>query len=317
VEENNFGMRKRLLEYDDVMNIQREAIYKKRDHALYGERLAVDLSYMFNSTLDALVKNARASGDLESFINDSITMFGFEPEIDAAFFKESPLPDLQNEYHRQFFTHYEKKESQIKEILFPYITDVYKNEGHRYQRIVVPFVDELKEPLPISAELEKAVKSKGASIMRDIERSVALSILDTNWKEHLRNMDELKESVQAASFEQKDPLVIYKMEAYKLFEMLVFKMNQDITSYLAKGKLMITVNQEVKEARQQSTDLSRVRTNKSQEEERARRAAEQAGRESIPQVQTVRNSAPKIGRNDVCPCGSGKKYKNCHGAGLG
>jgi preprotein translocase subunit SecA len=153
--------------------------------------------------------------------------------------------------------------------------------------------------------------------MRDIERSVALSILDTNWKEHLRNMDELKESVQAASFEQKDPLVIYKMEAYKLFEMLVFKMNQDITSYLAKGKLMITVNQEVKEARQQSTDLSRVRTNKSQEEERARRAAEQAGRESIPQIQTVRNSAPKIGRNDVCPCGSGKKYKNCHGAGLG
>ena len=107
------------------------------------------------------------------------------------------------------------------------------------------------------------------------------------------------------------------MEAYKLFEMLVFKMNQDITSYLAKGKLMITVNQEVKDARQQSTDLSRVRTNKSQEDERARRAAEQAGRESIPQVQTVRNSAPKIGRNDVCPCGSGKKYKNCHGAGLG
>ncbi|MBK7797603.1 MAG: preprotein translocase subunit SecA [Saprospiraceae bacterium] len=317
VEENNFGMRKRLLEYDDVMNIQREAIYKKRDHALYGERLAVDLSYMFNSTLDALVKNARSSGDLESFINDSITMFGFEPEIDAAFFNESPLADLQNEYHKQFFAHYEKKEGQIKEILFPHITDVYKNEGHRYQRIVVPFVDELKEPLPISAELEKAVKSKGSSIMRDIERSVALSILDTNWKEHLRNMDELKESVQAASFEQKDPLVIYKMEAYKLFEMLVFKMNQDITSYLAKGKLMITVNQEVKEARPQSTDLSRVRTNKSQEEERARRAAEQAGRESIPQIQTVRNSGPKIGRNDVCPCGSGKKYKNCHGAGLG
>jgi preprotein translocase subunit SecA len=149
--------------------------------------------------------------------------------------------------------------------------------------------------------------------MRDIEQSIALSILDSNWKEHLRNMDELKESVQSASFEQKDPLVIYKMEAYKLFEQLVYKMNQEITSYLSKGKLMININQEVHEAKQQKTDLSKVRTNKSVEEENMRRAAERAGRESIPQIQTVRNTSPKIGRNDACPCGSGKKFKNCHG----
>lgn len=199
--------------------------------------------------------------------------------------------------------------------MLPVITDVHRNEGHRYQRIVIPFADESKEAIPIAAELEKAVKTKGASIMRDIERNIALARLDTDWKEHLRNMDELKDSVQAASFEQKDPLVIYKMEAYKLFEQLVLKMNQDITSYLSKGKLMIQVNQsEVREAQQQRADLSKTRTNRSEQEERVRRAAEQAGRESATQVQTVRNTVPKVGRNDACPCGSGKKFKNCHGA---
>jgi preprotein translocase subunit SecA len=136
--------------------------------------------------------------------------------------------------------------------------------------------------------------------------------LDNDWKEHLRNMDELKESVQAASFEQKDPLVIYKLEAYKLFEILIYKMNQEITSYLSKGKLMITVNQEVQEARTQKTDYSKTRTNRS--EENARRAADSAGRAEQAVPQTIRNSNPKIGRNDPCPCGSGKKYKNCHGA---
>ncbi|MBK6701765.1 MAG: preprotein translocase subunit SecA [Saprospiraceae bacterium] len=313
VEENNFGMRKRLLEYDDVMNIQREAIYKKRNHALYGDRLAVDLSYMFNSTLETIVANNKASNNYEGFVNDSIGMLGFEPELDASYFMESPQHEVANLYTNQFYTFYSQKESHIKEILYPVIQDVYNKERHRYQRIVVPYVDETREPLPIAAELERTVKSNGTTIMRDIEQSIALSILDSNWKEHLRNMDELKESVQSASFEQKDPLVIYKMEAYKLFEQLVYKMNQEITSYLSKGKLMININQEVHEAKQQKTDLSKVRTNKSVEEENMRRAAERAGRESIPQIQTVRNTSPKIGRNDACPCGSGKKFKNCHG----
>jgi preprotein translocase subunit SecA len=314
VEENNFGMRKRLLEYDDVMNIQREAIYKKRDHALQGDRLAVDLNYMFLSTLDNIVSQYKSGDDVQGFMNDSIALLGFEPVIDEAFFRESSLHDLQDEYRRQFFEFYEKKESQIKEMLLPYITEVHKTEGHRYQRIMIPYVEELREPLPVAAELEKAVKSQGYSIMRDIERSVALSILDTQWKEHLRNMDELKESVQGATFEQKDPLVIYKMEAYKLFESLVYKMNREISSYLAKGKLAVNTNQEAREAKQEKTDLSRTQTNRSAEEERMRRAAEQAGRERVPQVQTIRNTNPKIGRNDPCPCGSGKKFKNCHGA---
>lgn len=315
VEENNFAMRKRLLDYDDVMNIQREAIYKKRDHALEGERLTVDLEYMFNSTLQNLVQQAKSYNDYEIFINDSISILGFEPEIDSAYFREASEKDLIREYIKQYNEFYKKKEEVIKQTLLPVISDVHRNEGHRYQRIVIPFADESKEAIPIAAELEKAVKTKGASIMRDIERNIALARLDTDWKEHLRNMDELKDSVQAASFEQKDPLVIYKMEAYKLFEQLILKMNQDITSYLSKGKLMIQVNQsEVREAQQQRADLSKIRTNRSEQEERVRRAAEQAGRESATQVQTVRNTVPKVGRNDACPCGSGKKFKNCHGA---
>ncbi|NOT38485.1 MAG: preprotein translocase subunit SecA [Saprospiraceae bacterium] len=313
VEENNFAMRKRLLDYDDVMNIQREAIYKKRNHALEGERLSVDIDYMFTSTLENIVASHKSRNDYESFMYDSIGILGFESEINEAYFRESTLHDIVDQYIKQFKEFYAKKEDHIKQALLPIITSVHRNEGHRYQRIVIPFTDESKEPIPIAAELEKAVQSKGSSIMRDIERSIALSRLDMDWKEHLRNMDELKESVQAASFEQKDPLVIYKMEAYKLFEQLVLKMNQHITSYLSKGKLNIEVNQEIREAQQQKSDLSRTRTHRSEEEDRARKAAESAGRE--PQsIQTIRNTGPKIGRNDSCPCGSGKKFKNCHGS---
>ena len=196
-------------------------------------------------------------------------------------------------------------------MLLPGIQNIHKEEGNRYKRIMIPYIDELMPQIPIAADIETAIQTNGNSIMRDIESSIALSILDSNWKEHLRNMDELKDSVQSASFEQKDPLVIYKMEAYKLFETLVFKMNSDITSYLAKGKLMFAMNQEVKEAKIQKSDFNKTQTNKS--EENARRVAEAAGRpETIP-VQTIRNTGPKIGRNDSCPCGSGKKYKNCHG----
>jgi preprotein translocase subunit SecA len=311
VEENNFGMRKRLLEYDDVMNIQRAAIYKKRNHALYGDRLSVDIDYMFRSTLSNLVKNFKRSNDYDGFIRETIIILGFEPDISESYFKESKEMNILEKFESDFFDFYAKKEKAIQEMLLLGIQNIHKEEGNRYKRIMIPYIDELMPQIPIAADIETAIQTNGNSIMRDIESSIALSILDSNWKEHLRNMDELKDSVQSASFEQKDPLVIYKMEAYKLFETLVFKMNSDITSYLAKGKLMFAVNQEVKEAKIQKSDFNKTQTNKS--EENARRAAEAAGRpETIP-VQTIRNTGPKIGRNDSCPCGSGKKYKNCHG----
>ena len=312
VEENNFAMRKRLLEYDDVMNIQREAIYKKRDHALEGYRLSVDLDYMFRSTLQHIVHKNKATGSYPEFVNDSIMLLGFEPEMRDADFLQSREQEVLARFEDEFYSFYKKKEEAISNLLLPGIERIKREHGDHYKRIAIPYEDGINEPVPIAAEIDEALRTKGTSIMRDIEKSIALSILDSNWKEHLRNTDELKDSVQAATFEQKDPLVIYKMEAYKLFENLVYKMNEEITSYLTKGKVMIAVETEMQEAKTQKADLSKVRTNK--QEENARRAAESAGRAEPQAVQTVRNSGPKVGRNEPCPCGSGKKFKNCHGA---
>ncbi len=196
---------------------------------------------------------------------------------------------------------------------------VYQQEGHRYKRISVPFTDGRARALGIAAELEDAVKTEGKSIWRDIEKAVSLSIIDDEWKEHLRNMDELKESVQGASFEQKDPLVIYKMEAYNMFEGFVARVNQHVTSYLSKGMLLIQQDEpNIKQAPQQRSNFKNHVTNQDLERREAERramreAAAGAGRE-VERPMTIVRQEPKVGRNDMCPCGSGKKYKNCHGA---
>lgn len=311
VEENNFGIRKRLLEYDDVMNIQREAIYKKRKHALEGARLQLDLNSMFMSMAENIVERHKGANDYEGFVEDSLNILGTIPEVDEGTFKSGSADSIVQNFQDQVQKEYENKRYKIAEILMPVIKNVYDNEGHRYKRIAIPFTDGSKHSLPVSADLKEALDTKGKSVMIDIEKAVSLSIIDDHWKEHLRNMDELKESVQAASFEQKDPLVVYKMEAYELFEGLVFKINQDVTSYLSKGKLAIAGSDEVREAREQKTDLSKIRTNRI--EDGARRAAAAAGRRPETVVETVRREEPKVGRNDPCPCGSGKKYKQCHG----
>ena len=313
VEENNFGVRKRLLEYDDVMNIQREAIYKKRDNSLTGERLSVDINNMFMSLTENMVIDHRINGDFESFRRESIKMLSVDPvEIDPATIKGGNEWDQVKTYQGIIMNAYKRKTEQIRELLFPMIKRVYENEGHRYKRIAIPFVAEMRQQLPIAAELEDAAKTEGRSIMRDIQKTVTLSLIDDNWKEHLRRMDELKESVQSASFEQKDPLVIYKMEAYQLFEQLVHKINQDVTSYLLSGRIHFPGGQqEVTEARQERTDFSKATTHRTDQEEAMRRAAMAAGR---PQkVETIVRTEKKVGRNDDCPCGSGKKYKHCHG----
>jgi len=310
VEENNFGIRKRLLEYDDVMNIQREAIYKKRNHALEGERLSVDLYTMFMSLTESLVQDYKIAGDYEGFQRESLRVLGIDPKIEAADFLEGNTEELVDVYQAQTMDGYRHKSTKIREILLPIVKSVYENEGHRYKRIAVPYTDGRKHPLPIAADLEKGVKSNGKSIMQEIEKAVTLALIDDSWKEHLRFMDELKESVQSASFEQKDPLVVYKMEAYGLFEQLIYKINEEVSSYLMKGKLLIAGQEEVQEAREQKTDFRRVST--SRNEQAARAAAESAGRQ--PQkVETFKRTEKKVGRNDPCPCGSGKKYKQCHG----
>ena len=310
VEENNFGIRKRLLEYDDVMNIQREAIYKKRLNALSGERLSVDLFNMFSSLTENIVIDYRSIEDYEAFRNECLRVLGIDPKIDAAAFKEAPEEELIETLQKQLFSAYEEKADKISQVLLPVIKRVQEHEGHRYKRIAIPFDDGRKNPLPISAELKKAVDSEGKSIMRDIEKALTLAIIDHNWKEHLRSMDELKESVQAASFEQKDPLVIYKMEAYDLFERFIYKVNEEVSSYLMKGRLVIGVDEELKEARVQKTDLSKTQT--SRQEQAARAAAEAAG-QGRARPETFKRVEKKVGRNQPCPCGSGRKYKHCHG----
>ena len=311
VEENNFGIRKRLLEYDDVMNIQREAIYKKRDNALSGDRLSVDLNHMFESMVDNLVYEHKTNGDVESFRRSALSILGFDPQIDGGDFREGNTEDVSDRIYDQFREFYDRKFLDITDLLMPQVQHVYENQGQRYKRIVLPFTDGSSHPLPVTADIAKAVKSKGRSIVRDIEKAVTLAIIDEKWKEHLRSMDELKESVQAASFEQKDPLVVYKMEAFNLFEQLVFDVNESVTSYLAKGSLPVTSEQEeLRQASEQRTDMSKTSTNRTGEA--ARQAGEAVSRKRS-KPQTFKRMEKKVGRNDPCPCGSGKKYKQCHG----
>ena len=312
VEENNYGIRKRLLEYDDVMNIQREAIYKKRRNALSGERLSVDLNHMFESLTENIVLWNKQNGDFDSFRRASLQSLGFDPQLDAAFFAEASTEEIVEGFQKELNEFYQEKCDRRANVLYPIVKNVYENEGHRYKYIAIPISDGSSKNLPISASLKDAVESEGKSIVKDIEQAVTLALIDGSWKEHLRSMDELKESVQAASFEQKDPLVVYKMEAYELFEQLIFKINEEVTSYLSKGKLMIQEPEQVREARAQRTDLSRVKTNRDAEAEAARAAAEGVSRQRS-KPETFKRVEKKVGRNHPCPCGSGKKFKHCHG----
>jgi preprotein translocase subunit SecA len=319
VEENNFGIRKRLLEYDDVMNIQREAIYKKRDNALYGDRLSVDLNNMFKSMLENLVATHREMGDFESLRRDSIGLLGLDPAgaFDAAEFQDGKLEEIIESLNKDFEEYYQRKAEHIREVLFPRIKDVYERQGNQYKRILIPFTDGRTNPYMITAELKDAAESGGKTIIRDIEKTVTLTLIDDKWKEHLRNMDELKDSSQSASFEQKDPLVVYKMEAYKLFEDFIYRINEEISSYLSKGTIVFSDGTTLEQARDQMTDMSRTQTNRTPEaEEQARRqAAAQAGGGQRRKPETFVREEKKVGRNDPCPCGSGKKYKHCHGKG--
>lgn len=324
VEENNFGIRKRLLEYDDVMNIQREAIYRKRRNALFGDRLAVDINNAFLSITSELVQVHREAGDFETFRLDSIRVIGVDPEMDPAWFKSAPVNTVLATFQDQVFDLYARKRQQVSDRLLPIIKDVHAREGQRYKRIVVPFTDG-SLGLNISADMEEAIHTGGKSIMHDVEKVATLALIDDAWKEHLRNVDDLKESVQGASFEQKDPLVIYKMEAYNLFENLIGHINSNVTSFLLKGSLALPDENAVQQAQraeaarraQENANRQRLRTNNEQQmteaQAAAQRAAQAAGHNGPPpRVQPIVKEK-MVGRNDLCPCGSGKKYKHCHG----
>lgn len=307
VEENNFGIRKRLLEYDDVMNIQREAIYKKRHHALFGDRLAVDIANMMYDVCETLVLDHHDSRDYEGLKVDLIREFAAEPPMDEDAFQHKNASEVSESLFDHIYQRYKKKGDNIANKTFPVIKDVLENEP-RYENIAIPVTDGLKT-MQVVTNLRKAFDDKGKEVVLSIEKGICLSMIDNAWKEHLREMDDLKQSVQNAAYEQKDPLLIYKFESFELFKTMVQRTNKEILSFLIKADVPIQV-ENVKEAQlPKRTDRGRLKEERSDLLSQANSNTQEKSR---PQPVKVEK---KVGRNDPCPCGSGKKFKNCHGVG--
>jgi len=303
VEENNFGIRKRLLEYDDVMNAQREVIYGKRRQALYGERLALDISNMIYDLCDNYVTDYQDNGDYEGFTLELLTTFAAECPFDEKEFGSGNKTKLTDELFHHIYQNYHEKSKRIAELSFPIIKDVYENHPH-YLFIAIPITDGIKS-MQVAANLKRAYSDKGMEVSLAIEKGITLGVIDDAWKEHLREMDELRQSVQSASYEQKDPLLIYKLESFNLFKTMLQKVNKDIIGFLSRANLPAQNADQVKEVHQpQRTDNSRLRENRNDILNQ---------RTSEPTVTAPVKVEKKVGRNDPCPCGSGKKYKACHG----
>ncbi len=308
VEENNFGTRKRLLEYDDVMNAQREVIYKRRHHALYGERLAVDVSNMFFDVCEQLISEHQESRDYNAFIQKSLQILAVEPPItEKEFSTTSDSEALATKFFAHTYEILKEKNRLLADKTYPVIRDVYENQSSQYENIAIPITDGRKKTQVI-AHLETAYKNPN-EIITSIEKGITLSFIDNAWKEHLREMDDLKQSVQNASYEQKDPLLVYKFESFELFKKMVQNTNQDIASFLMKGDLP-GAQPQVKEAPVlQKLDLSKLK------EQRSDLLSQSHSNTQKPEKTQPIKAEKKIGRNDPCPCGSGKKFKNCHGKG--
>lgn len=305
VEENNFGIRKRLLEYDDVMNSQREVIYKKRRHALYGERLAVDISNMIYDVCDSIVSTHLEDRDYESFKLSLLKTLATEPHVSSDEFFNKNKEKLVDELFDKVYNNYKEKSRILAEKAYPVIKDVHENQP-QFENIAIPITDGMRA-MQVIANVKKAYNDKGREINLAIEKGVTLAVIDDSWKEHLRDMDELRNSVQNATYEQKDPLLIYKFESFQLFKNLVQKTNTDISSFIVKANLPLKESSQVKEApKLRRNDQPRYK------EERTDLLS-QASRTSEPKVATPVRVEKKVGRNDLCPCGSGKKFKNCHG----
>ena len=316
VEENNFGVRKRLLEYDDVMNVQREVIYKKRNNALYGERLAIDLNDMFDGVAVSIVSQHKDSGDYKEFTQDVIRYYGLETNItEEEFKKQDDINVLTDKLYNQIRKYYDNKFGQIVQRVMPVINRVYNDKSTNYIKIGIPFTDGNKG-MEIGADLKDAIETNGKSLVKDLEKSITLGLIDNAWKEHLRDMDELKDQTQSASFEQKDPLVIYKIQGFKLFELFMDRINKEVTSFLFKGTIPINDSETIQEAQEIEYDNEDLKTNIEQQkemEEMQKKAAANANTQVIEKPKTFKRDSAKVKRNDPCPCGSGKKFKQCHG----
>ncbi len=308
VEENNFGTRKRLLEYDDVMNKQRETIYRKRRNALFGDRLAIDISDMFYDVCVKIVEDNYHAKDFDTFNAQLITIFGSDnPYTENEFFQEKTSTIIDKIYDIAF-DNYKIKIQRLSQQAYPILERVYLENGDRFQNIAIPITDGVKT-LNVVAPLKKCFETKGREIGLSFEKGITLAVIDNMWKEHLREMDDLKQSVQNASYEQKDPLLIYKLESFNIFDTLLAKINEEIVSFLNQGGLPVAENPQMREAQLPESDAKKLQTGR--QEVGSGKQVTSGGKGSAP----IRVEK-KVGRNEPCPCGSGKKYKNCHGTDM-
>ncbi len=320
VEENNFGIRKNLLEYDDVMNTQRDVIYKRRKHALFGDRLSIDLDNAMYDVCVDLATQFEQSRDFEAFRIEVMKHLAVEPQnITADEFAKGDLTKIGDKLYHDVKDLYTRKMNALREHMLPTLNQIWQENGERVDNIVIPFTDGLRG-IQLYVNLKEAVEKNATPVTQTLEKSMTLALIDEAWKDHLRAMDDLRQSVRMASYEQKDPLLIYKFEAFNLFKQMMLETNRNIVSFLIRAGIPMQEQppQAARQVPQEHTDMSQMRMNKEEIDEAGQDYAadeHDVYNEGAPQRQPVQ-VGPKIGRNDPCPCGSGKKYKSCHGRGL-
>ena len=316
VEENNFGIRKNLLEYDDVMNAQRDVIYKRRSHALFGDRLSIDLDNAMFAVCSSFAEQYAQDRDKEAFNMEVMQHLAIEHNISADVMDRADANAIADQLYHQVKDFYSRKTAALRENMLPTLNMIYQENGDRVADISVPFTDGIRG-MQIYVPLKEAITFDGHPITQELEKNITLAMIDDSWKNHLRAMDDLRQSVRMASYEQKDPLLIYKFEGFNLFKNMMVETNKNIISFLLRAG--IPVQQAPIEAAQEPphyTDMSDLQVNKLDPE----MGEEEYYTETPESQDEVRRApvqaAPKIGRNDLCPCGSGKKFKACHGKGL-
>jgi preprotein translocase subunit SecA len=313
VEQNNFGTRKRLLEYDDVMNKQRKVIYSLRKNALFGDRLSVDLNNMLYQWCDEKAGQTKENGDYHEFKMDVLRNMAYDPEMTEEEFNKSKEEELSDKLYQLLNHHYNEKSMHIRQGATPVFKRMQMEKNGQIENIIVPFTDGAKT-LNVVANVAKTIETEGRELIGNFERFVTLASIDDHWKEHLRELDDLKQAVATAYLEQKDPLLIYKKESFNLFGEMISTLNSEILSMIFKGFIPNSDEDDLKEARQrQRTDMSRMKTGRDDigATEAARQLSTSGSEEKVHQNPLI--AGPKVGRNDPCPCGSGLKFKKCHG----
>jgi len=309
VEENNYGIRKRLLEYDDVMNSQREVIYTKRRHALFGERIGVDFANMVYDVAEALASEYAANSDYETLSLEIMRNMSIQNPIGEKEILKMNSEEIADQIYGTAINLYKRRAESISEKSYPAIKQVIENQGDRYKNIVIPVSDGIRI-FQVVIDLQKGLESKGKEVVKSFMKTLMLISIDEAWKEHLRELDDLKQSVQNASYEQKDPLLIYKFESFELFSQMLQKINKEIVAAILRAHIPVQAEPVQQREPARVAPEPKYTTNKQEAPQMGKKP--EAEQREEPKHQPIRVDK-KVGRNDACPCGSGKKYKNCHG----